>query len=357
MRDKKIDYKRLVLDFKKSTLAAGISEDQFYKWCYDGMDMTHDKTIVSIRQRGYKNQDKLIALLRLPFEWIPTAGFYATFNRMLCGLCFADRLHFTPVVDRWVGSPYLLDFPIDGADNVFEYYFQRVSDITIDEAYESYNVMVPSNVNMDVVLAECGIREWYRPNDMYLKRMGSVYEKYIHLRPKIEAQMSADIENILHRKKTLGIHIRGTDFKGNWNLHPKALTVEDYIPFIQEVIEKYDMEQIFVATDDVGMVEAIRKVYPEVLFYQDVNRGEGETSVAFMDSEDKLYKYRLGYEVIRDAYTLAYCDYLIAGRSQVSIAARIIKASKSESYSYYKILDKGINYNNKEWMDNFKHDK
>ena len=52
----------------------------------------------------------------------------------------------------------------------------------------------------------------------------------------------------------------------------------------------------------------------------------------------------LGYEVLRDMYTLASCDGLVAGLSQVSYAARICKRSRNEKYDIEMILNKGINY-------------
>ena len=45
--------------------------------------------------------------------------------------------------------------------------------------------------------------------------------------------------------------------------------------------------------------------------------------------------------------TLARCDGLVAGLSQVSIAARIQKSSYEMEYQDMVIIDKGINYHKK----------
>lgn len=83
----------------------------------------------------------------------------------------------------------------------------------------------------------------------------------------------------------------------------------------------------------------------KLLFYSDVKRTSEQQSVAFSDSRRKNHHFRLGLEVLRDAYTLAMCDGLIAGVSQVSICSEIVKKSKGEKYTYKKICDKGVYHN------------
>ena len=56
----------------------------------------------------------------------------------------------------------------------------------------------------------------------------------------------------------------------------------------------------------------------------------------------------LGVEVLRDMYSMAECDGLVAGLSQVSYAARIQKKSMGSEYEDLVILNKGINYHQKE---------
>ena len=83
-----------------------------------------------------------------------------------------------------------------------------------------------------------------------------------------------------------------------------------------------------------------------MFFYQDTFRGNTDISVAFSKSEREFHKYKLGYEVIRDMWTLAQCDGLVSGLSQVSSCARIVKESQGKQYIDLKIIDRGINHNN-----------
>jgi len=64
--------------------------------------------------------------------------------------------------------------------------------------------------------------------------------------------------------------------------------------------------------------------------------------------EKELGKYRMGLEVLRDAYTLVACGGFIGGLSQVSNAARYIKQSLGSDYRYKKTISKGISINGSE---------
>ena len=49
----------------------------------------------------------------------------------------------------------------------------------------------------------------------------------------------------------------------------------------------------------------------------------------------------MGYEVLRDAYTLASCNSMLCGLSNVSYVTRIIKQSTENNYEKIVVLDKG----------------
>ena len=108
-------------------------------------------------------------------------------------------------------------------------------------------------------------------------------------------------------------------------------------------MKEYAFQRIFLATDDVDTVNLFKKEFGEkLLTYADVTRSDGEVSVAFSEAGRMNHHYLLGQEVLRDMYTLAKCDGLIAGKSQVSICAYIQKRTTGD-YCYREILDAGYN--------------
>ena len=172
--------------------------------------------------------------------------------------------------------------------------------------------------------------------------------KYLHLNPKTKSFFESSFHKVFpqgkEKKKVLGVHIRGTDFALPWEGHPNMVTVEDFFTAIDEVLDKEGgFHHIFLATDDNTRLAAFKERYGACLsYYEDVHRGEG-VRLAILDALDRENTHYLdGLEALRDMYTLAACDGLIAGLSQISISARIRRLADYGSFEYMKILDKGL---------------
>jgi hypothetical protein len=304
---------------------------------------------IIIFRGGDKNKYKVVCLIEFPDLWLASAGFCAIFNRALNGLYFCERFNFIPVIKGWDSCPYY-DGIVNGTDNVFEYYFKRTSDINAGEVKENYFYVTATNKNMDIAWYDNNLTEWYEPPEMYISSMGEVFKKYISLNISTEKQLKNDMERVLKNRTTLGVHYRGTDAVHNANGHPVSLTYDDYKIYIDEIMTKYNYEQIFLATDDSDFISKIAADYPGMVFYEDVVRSTGNTGVHYTENARMNHKYRLGYEVIRDAYTLAECGGLIYGGSQVPILARIIKQSYGKTFSPLIFINKGINHNSRDWI-------
>lgn len=317
-----------------------------------GKSVLFDPKRISVVELGKENPNCIVEYIRLDKEWVPTAGFFALLHKTLCGLYIADKFGFTPVVANWNGCAYEENKKINGTSNVFEYYFQSTSDIGVENALNSANVFIPSSSNLDLCLLEYQ-SEWFHLSEKYIQKMGEVYAKYIKLNEIIYKEIENDIENLLKKKKTLGIHFRGSDYRLNANGHPISLDVEDYYDYIDEAMKQKEYDQIFIATDDKNALEKLVNRYEKVVYYSDTTRTDGDVSVAFIKGNEKNHKYQLGYEVLRDAYTLARCVGFIGSHSQVGVGVRIIRASKKSIFEYCKIIEPGINRNNKDWVKIF----
>lgn len=278
------------------------------------------------------------------------SGFFADHNRLLEYLYFADYYNLTPVVEYTDKYCYAEQHPVNGTDNPFEYYFMQPAGIKLDDL-KSVGVSLHSrkeNIMLAKQLDEK--KEGYTKSEEYLKQMGYIASKYIKLRPEVEAYVRNEIEQLLQKgkkttEKILGVHVRGTDFKQNYNGHPVAVTLQEYIKETAGLFQSGGYTKVFLATDDANAIRVFEKEFgTKVLYYRDVMRSAGNETVMKSESDRENHHYKLGLEVLRDMYTLAACDGLVAGLSQVSYAARIQKMSMDQRYKDLKILDKGINY-------------
>lgn len=275
-----------------------------------------------------------------------TSGFFARYRYILDSLYFADRFHFVPVVSLDQSFIYSEKEPVNGTTNPFEYYFEPVSSISVANAKNSYNVV--RSVYAHTGIAR-GTKDSYLVANEYILRLAQIQRKYIRLNKVVRPKIEGDISALLKKTKTLGVQVRGTDFNLNFNNHPVAVLPEDYLPVVKKAVAEHGFQKLFLATDEVAILEMFQKEFGDMLvYYEDVIRSVDGKNVVLAEVQRENHRYLLGFEVLRDMWTLASCEGLVAGVSQISICAQITKASFNDQYQYLCILDKGINSNAKE---------
>ncbi|WMC91691.1 O-fucosyltransferase family protein [Kineothrix sp. MB12-C1] len=272
------------------------------------------------------------------------SGFFADHNKLLSLLYFADYYGMIPVVEYGKEYSYAEDHPVNGTENPFEYYFMQPGGLTPEDA-RKYSVRVCSRKENSALAGRFNEKSGgYGMSEEYIVHLGRISEKYISLNEQTKDKVLTDIKELLEGKKSIGVHVRGTDFKQNYNGHPIQISTQEYLEETKRLLEKGIYELVFLATDDVEAIALFQKeLGDKVRFYEDVTRSNGKETVMKSESGRENHHYLLGLEVLRDMYTLAACDGLIAGLSQVSYAARIQKAAQKEEYSDMVIINKGIN--------------
>ncbi len=272
-------------------------------------------------------------------------GFFAIYRYILCAYYVCQRFGFTPYV-RVTGSLYNRRKD----DNMFEYYFRQSEDMSYEDVLHARNLVhfspqhnrwIDSDQNIQSTYSTAG----YEINENEISMLADARKKYLRFQPDVIRQIQEDMETLLggmDRKKTAGIHFRGGAFNDRVYGHPVPLNIEDYYPYIDSLIAK-GFCGIFAATDDSRAVQKLKKRYGAMVHYYAGNvRSDSFLDAAYVKTDRKDNRYRNGYEVLRDMLTLAFCNALVCGNSQVSIAARIEKKSRDEAYDYLKVIDKGL---------------
>jgi len=314
----------------------GLKEDDFYQ---DLVGIKQNINLVHIDEKGKMHKGKLLYDLELKDKRF---GFFALMRTVLSALDFADGIGAQPYVRFPSGSLYTEDSAINGTYNAFEYYYNPVSDIRQKDVENGYRVIKYQEKQGR------GLFNSYEEYFQQVARLAEIYSKYIRLNSNTEKYLEREISNVISGKRTLGVHIRGTDYKGGYRNHPVAVMLDEYIAEIDKAMETEQYDQVFVATDEQNTIDVINERYGDrTVFFCDVFRSLDGNAVHTSKSDRPQHKYKLGLEVMRDAYCLARCDGLIAGISNVSLFAQIIKKSENGNYSYIKILNKGINKNEK----------
>lgn len=302
-----------------------------------------------IKNYGNDNADKLLYFINIDQDKI---GLGAFFRQTVHALYDADRLNALPVIKYEKSCPYFEKDNFKNTDNPFEYYFNNQD---IDNIYKSQNVILFKpwyfqriDKNLGILKNDTDMPIGYKNiNVEYLQVLGEIVKKYIKLNSEANEFINKSIEKTFPKdwknKKILAVHVRGTDFALHWEQHPNIVLPEDFFVAIDDAIKAKGFEYIFLATDDSARLELFKERYKEkLLFFKDVHRSDGTINVTF-EKVDRLYNnYLNGLEVLRDMYTMAYCNGFIAGLSQVSVSARIINRSLAQPFEFERIIDKGI---------------
>lgn len=306
---------------------------EYKKWCNEFYGHTYFK----FQEFGTLNKQRLVLVQKITD---PASGFFWCWRQACNSLMVADRYGFTPVID-WRNSPFYESDGFYGIDNPFEYYFEPVSDISLADVSQSYNVAYYNARNSGIPRISY---ERFADNDILLT-YANINKKYCHVKESVFEDIKDQIDNLLGKKKTVGVHVRGVEW-GKIKGHPVPPSFLAYAKKVDEAIKEYDFEQIFLATDSEDTVTFFRRRYGDrVKYYSEAVRSQkGNRTLVIFDNSIKRdhNRYWLGYEVLRDMLTLSFCDGLVAGMSNVSFAAEVFKLSRSEKYMYKKMVDQTV---------------
>ena len=267
-------------------------------------------------------------------------GFCSLFRFVLCHLAFAEDINMIPVIN-WGKNILYYDDTVDWTNNAFDYFFNPVSEVSVVEVQNCRHVVVSKGLDASAF----GTISGYVIPDEEIIFLGSIMKKYISLKKEVSDLINGEFYK---KGKTLGVHVRATDFNKGYNRHPKVVTPYEYLEVAKFAFRKNGFEKLFLATDDVSVIGLFKNEFGDNLYYYtDIFRSTNGNAIHYgnQDTRRKHHKFNLGIDILKDFYTLGNCAGLIAGNSNVSMCARIVKSSTGNCYQYMNIIDKGVNHN------------
>lgn len=230
------------------------------------------------------------------------AGFFAAFSGVLNHLVWCDRNNLTPVVYWDAKSRYTTDGGFNGSTNVWEYYFEPVSHL-------SY---VPGDVVHDGYYMDkiSFLYYWFEKNHRELAHY--LISKYIRIKPIVQSKIDTFYKEKMAGKKTIGIHLRGTD---KWS-EEKLVSARK----MAEVALRYadNDTQFLIASDQQSLFNELKiLLHPYPVIYYDCYRSP---SHAALHARMKPSYAQLGEDVLVEASLLTRCDMLVRTASSVSTA-------------------------------------
>ena len=246
-------------------------------------------------------------------------GLFYSFLGVVNNLLWCKKNSVTPVVFWGAHSLYHEKNGYAGKHNVWEYYFEPVS----NEFYRPGDPVHDSNAapdNSTITPIALHLCDHYEGQEIR-NTAHSIIKEYIKLRPYIGKKIDSFYQSNMAGKKTIGIHLRGTDKK----LEIVPVNIDRLLNEANVFTQQFPGCQFFVATDEERLLTIARaKLKGRVISYNSHRSLKGKAI-----HNDKKIKHKgiLGEEVIIDAHLLSRCDFLLHTCSSVSTGVLFFKSA------------------------------
>ena len=258
------------------------------------------------------------------------AGFFSNYMWVLGHVIFAKKLGYIPVVDmQHYPTLYSEDKPVQGESNAWNYYFENVGEVSLEEVYASDHYVLGEDAPLHAYEEKYCVGSYRYPTEKAISYYAPIIQENLRLREELKEEFEEKWKMCVESAdQILGVHVRGTDMKNNLG-HPMPATVQTYLNKAQEILKQHpEITGIFLATDECNVIEVFKKAFQDSKWHLLLNeafrvwdtgevckKGVHETAVVHARPD---HKYLLGKEVLQDAYFLSKSHYLLCGHSNIS---------------------------------------
>ena len=226
-------------------------------------------------------------------------------------------------------------------ENMWDYFFEPLSDMSLEDAYESASVIRTSVNNKS--LWDNEIFPYYRFYDCIDSREAM---KVIKFNRETEITIDRLMPEILKKdNRVLGVILRGTDYRPEANRaahrFQHTASLEKVIAKCKFIMKLYDYQYVFLATEDLEYFERMKKEFGDKCLY--------------IDQKRVYYDYKLGYKACAELLclkngkefgrkylailqALANCKSLIVNADEGIGASWAAKGLKCSKYEYYESI-------------------
>lgn len=229
-------------------------------------------------------------------------GMGVCLTSVLQHLSYCKKHNLTPII-FWHGSLYHNPKGFNGKTNEWEYYFNPVSSLK----YNKGDVL-----HCYCTFKDCEAFSYRQVTKERRKLADKLISQYISLNPILKSKVNKFYQTYIKDKKTIAIHIRGTDK----NTEEKPVIPEI---MVKEALKHADTNtQFFIASDDSRLFNKISKLLKnKPVIYYDCYRSIDNKPLHYVKNK-KPCVAQLGEDVIIEMWLMSKCNMLIHTPSNVS---------------------------------------
>lgn len=267
-------------------------------------------------------------------------GIFGYVNCFLPHIAYAIAKGYVPVIDM---QHYKSIYQVSN-ENVWETFFDQPFGIGLDSITNGKVLRCPTSF-------------WYHKlpssfplmNERELNMWSMCVSACIKMTERSQLYLLREQEAILTRpEKTIGVIYRGTTYtKGEAKGHPIQPTMKMLADKAEEILQRHDLQYLYVASDEKSIVDYLNKRFPgRVLINQRVYYDEVENydfSKYNTDGTDldagcfsrENNEYLIGIEYISSINLVAHCSCFVGGACGGTTAALLLNNNKyQESYVF-----------------------
>jgi hypothetical protein len=156
-----------------------------------------------------------------------------------------------------------------------------------------------------------------------LKLKNKVFDSILKIKDDKRKLFEKKFADLGITNKTLGIQIRGTDKK---NEIPEP-SIDNIIQKIDRYFDMVDIQNIFLATDDIKYLNPIKERYGNVVIYDDtIHISSDNAPLHNLPNRDIINE-----EVLSSVFILSSCSHFLYSFSNVSLLALIMGANHHQT--------------------------
>ena len=284
---------------------------------------------------GKEQYPKDIYLIR----WVnPEAGLFAYVLNIMGEIWYAKKKGMVPVVDMMSQKNTYLSEEEVGKVNVWNYYFESVSELSVEDCAKYENVFVSGPKGQ--LFSPCPSVGWMKTKKAI--RMWQTFAKEnLKLNDAALNVCERDYHAMIEKgDRILGVKARGTDYthtapKG----HPIQPDVNVIIRKAKKLMQKHGYNKVYLSTEDRAIVEAFRREFGDALLVSESARVDYDPKVmecvSLYSTGRENDRYLQGLEYLRDEYILSKANALIGGINGGSAAALMMGENFEHTYFWY----------------------
>lgn len=298
---------------------------------------------------GNKNADKTFFVIR-PYYFMEANELATTvsnllfhYYRCLQHLTYAINNDYIPVVDwrNYGPFPHQEETPINGTTDCWEYFWKQPSEYTLEEVYESKNVILSDqNTRNYGYIPEVQFRS---PFASYAKRLAVTCPEYadsFEFNDVTKEYFQQKIEEVFPKdERILGVCVRAMSYGSSAvKNHPIQPAMEQLIELIEQKMEEWELGYCFVTCESQLVIDELKEKFGDKLIFlprlRYTYKPTSEDNVLYEDGQ----KYKTNLDYLTEMYMLSKCTSIIGGMNSGMRAAIIWNA---DCYEHMYIFDKG----------------